>query len=407
MELLKTITVEEAKNKMREVFGDFPIGKENINILESVGRYLESDVTVQIDVPGFDRSTVDGYGVIAKETFGASEGLPSFLKCIGQVDMGKMANLKLESGSCCYVPTGGMLPYGCDGVVMIEYTDVLGEEICIQRPVAPNENVLKKGEDLKKGDILFSRGHKLRSQDIGILAGMGIMYVDVFEKIKISIISTGDELVTPTTDVKAGEINDMNTYSLASSALLDGCNIVERIIVRDDKDLLREKIQGCIKTSHIVLISGGSSMGNKDYTKEVINEIGSPGVFIHGLSVKPGKPTIVGKIGSTALFGLPGQPVSALIIYKVLVSFLIKEIFYNEKVLKAYIEGEISVNIPSAPGREHYLMVNIEEGEKTIINPVYGKSGMLSMMAKADGYIKIGTNQEGLTKGDKVRTYLF
>lgn len=408
MELLNTVTVEEARNKIREAFGSFALEQENINILDAVGRYLAKDIIVPIDVPGFDRSTVDGYAVISKDTFGASESIPGFLKYKDQIEMGKKADITGQTGSCYYVPTGGMLPEGCDSVVMIEYTEVLGNDICIQRPVAPGENVLKKGEDLKQGDIIFKKGHKLRPQDIGMLAGIGIVNIDVYEKLKVSIISTGDELVSPTEDLKLGQIKDMNTYSLFAASIEDGCNVIERAIVKDYRDLLKNKIEECVNNSHIVLISGGSSIGNKDFTKDVINEIGSPGVFIHGVSVKPGKPTIVGKIGTTAVFGLPGQPVSALLIYKIFVSFLINNIYCNEEVINQYIEGEISVNIPSAPGREHYVMVNIrEEMDKTIIEPVYGKSGMLSMMAKARGYIKINTNQEGLIKGQRVKVFLF
>jgi len=408
MELLNTVTVEEAKHKIKEAFKNFLLKEENINILEAVGRYLSKDITAPIDVPGFNRSTVDGYAVISKDTFGASESVPGFLKYKDEIEMGKEADVTVQTGNCYYVPTGGMLPNGSDSVVMIEYTETLGSDVCIQRSVAPSENVLKKGEDLKLGDVIFKKGHKLRPQDIGLLAGIGIVNVDVYEKVRVSVVSTGDELVSPTEELKLGQIKDMNTYSLSAACLEDGCNVIERAIVKDNKELLKNKIEECVNSSHIVLISGGSSMGNKDFTKEVINDIGSPGVFIHGVSVKPGKPTIIGKINNTAVFGLPGQPVSALVIYKIFVSFLIKDIYYNEEVINEYIEGQISVNIPSAPGREHYVMVNIrQENDKNIIDPVYGKSGMLSMMAKARGYVKINTNQEGLIKGDKVRVFLF
>lgn len=408
MELLNTVTVEEAKNKIRQTFSQILIEKETIDILDAVGRYIYDDVIVPIDVPEFNRSTVDGYAVIAKDTFGASESLPAFLKYKGEVEMGKETDLIARVGSCSYVPTGGMLPKGCDSVVMIEYTEVLGDEICIYKAVGPWENVLKKGEDLKKESVIFKRGHKLRPQDIGTLAGIGVINIDVYEQIKVSVISTGNELVDPTEELKLGQIKDMNTYSLSAAAIKDGCTIVDRLIVKDDKDLLTKKVRECAANSHIVLISGGSSMGEKDYTKDAINGAGSPGVLIHGVSVKPGKPTIIGKAGDTALFGLPGQPVSALTIYRAFVTFLIKEVFYKEEAINQYVVGEMSVNIPSAPGREHYVMVNIKgEEDKNIIEPVYGKSGMLSMMANARGYIKIDTNQEGLKKGDKVKVFMF
>ncbi len=404
MELLNTVTVQEAKNKIKEEFNEISLKTEKINILDAVGRHVSNSIVASIDVPGFNRSTVDGYAVISKDTFGASESIPSFLKYKGNIEMGAKAEVVLKPGECYYVPTGGMLPIGTDGVVMIEYTETLGNEICIQKPTAPGQNILKKDEDLKNGEVIFKKGHKLRPQDIGMLAGIGIGNIDVYEKVKVSIVSTGDELVSPTEELKPGKIKDMNTYSLSAASVEDGCIVVERAIVKDDRDLLKAKIEECANNSHVVLVSGGSSMGNKDYTKDVINDIGYPGVFIHGISIKPGKPTIIGRINNTAVFGLPGQPVSALVIYKVFVSFLIKEIYYNEKSLNQYVEGEISSNIPSAPGREHYVMVNIkEEKGKTIIEPVYGKSGMLSMMAKARGSVRIDTNAEGLVKGDVVK----
>lgn len=408
MELLNTVTVKEAKNKIKEEFNKVCLETERINILDAVGRYVSKNIVAPIDVPGFNRSTVDGYAIISKDTFGASESIPSFLKYKGNIEMGTEADVNLKSGECYYVPTGGMLPIGADSVVMIEYTETLGNEICIQKPTAPGQNILKKDEDLKNGEVIFKKGHRLRPQDIGMLAGIGIVNIDVYEKVKVSIVSTGDELVPPTEELKPGKIKDMNTYSLSAASAEDGCVIIERAIVKDDRDLLKSKIQECASNSHVVLVSGGSSMGDKDYTKDVINDIGSPGVFIHGISIKPGKPTIIGRVDNTAVFGLPGQPVSALVIYKVFVSFLIKEIYYNEKSINQYIQGEISSNIPSAPGREHYVMVNIKEKkEKTIIEPVYGKSGMLSMMAKARGSVKIDTNVEGLVKGDIVKVLIF
>ncbi|ABW18720.1 molybdopterin molybdotransferase MoeA [Alkaliphilus oremlandii] len=407
MNLLNTVTVDEAKNKIKDVFSDVKLKEEKVHLLEAVNRYLSQDIVAPIHVPGFHRSTVDGYAVIARDTFGSSENIPSFLRYRGKIEMGMEATEFIGSGECYYVPTGGMLPMGCDAVVMVEYTEVLGREICIQKPVSPWENILKKGEDLRQKDLLFKKGHRLRPQDIGMLAGLGIIDIPVYEKLSVSIISTGDELVPPTKKLNLGQIHDMNTYSLSAAAEADGCCIIERVIIEDEKEGLQSKIEECIAHSHIILISGGSSAGDKDYTKEVMDRIGMPGAFIHGISVKPGKPTIVGKVKGRAIFGLPGQPVSALIVYKILVSSWIKETLYGAEVIHPSIEGTISVNIPSAPGREHYVMVSIkEEAGQTIIDPIYGKSGMLSMMAKAQGYIKIHTNTEGILKGDSVRAFL-
>lgn len=408
MELLNTLRIEEAQKKLEKYFIDLKLGQEEISILSAVGRIVCEDINSKVNVPEFNRSTVDGYAVISKDTFGASESLPSFFEVVGEVEMGKQTEIILKSGKSCYVPTGGMLPQNCDAVVMVEYTEVLDDNtVCVHVPVAPKENTLQMGEDIAKGQVIFKKGHKLRPQDIGVLAGMGLTKVNVYCKPKVSIISTGDEIVAPEEEAKLGQIKDMNTYSLATAAMRDGCEVVAMAVVKDNFQLLQSRLSEYIEISDFVLVSGGSSMGEKDITKDVINALGEPGVFIHGLAVKPGKPTIVGMINNKAIFGLPGQPVSALIIYQILVRNLIKHL-HEEKNLKPYIVGELTVNIASAPGREHYMMMNIsQENGKTIVTPVHGKSGLLSMMTKATGYIKIDTNQEGLTKGEIVKVYLF
>ncbi|AKL94887.1 molybdopterin biosynthesis protein [Clostridium aceticum] len=408
MELLSTLTMKEAREKIKEVFADLVLMMEEIPILEALNCIIYEDIKATINVPEFNRSTVDGYAVIAKDTYGASDALPSFLTSIGEVAMGKPTELVLQSGQCCYVPTGGMLPQNSDAVVMIEYTEVLEDNtVCVQSAVAPKENILQFGEDVSKGQVIFQKGHKLRPQDIGVLAGMGITKVNVYKKPRVSIISTGDEIVAPEEEAQLGQIKDMNTYSIATAAMKDHCEVMGMAVVKDDLEQLKEKIEEFLETSDIVLISGGSSMGTKDVTKDAINAIGDPGVFIHGLAVKPGKPTIVGKVKSKAVFGLPGQPVSALVVYQTLVTYLIKNL-YGDKGPVPYITGELAVNIASAPGREHYVMVRVcEEDGKTIVSPVHGKSGMLTMMTKSMGYVKIDTNQEGLLKGENVKVYLF
>lgn len=408
MELLNTLTMKEAQQNLEEYFKDIRLEEEEISILDALDRIIWQDVCSTINVPEFNRSTVDGYAVVSKDTFGASEALPSFLKNVGEVEMGTPTKIILHAGECCYVPTGGMLPENCDGVVMVEYTEVLDDDtVCIQTAIAPKENILQLGEDIAEGQVVFNRGHKLRSQDIGVLAGMGLTRIKVYRKLKVSIISTGDEIVSPEEEVKPGQIKDMNTYSLATAVMKDNCEVVAMAVVKDDFGLLEDTLRNSMEVSDVILVSGGSSMGTKDVTKDVINALGEPGVFIHGLAVKPGKPTIVGKIKNKVIFGLPGQPVSALVIYQTLVRYLIKHL-YGDKGLIPYITGELAVNIASAPGREHYVMVNIsQENEKNVIFPVHGKSGLLTMMTKSVGYIKIDTNQEGLIKGQTVKVYLF
>lgn len=408
MELLSTLSMKEAKEKVRESFKDLVLEVEEVAIVEANNRIVAEDVVSPINVPEFNRSTVDGYAVVSKDTNGASESLPSFLNIVGEIEMGKAAKLTIKGGEACYIPTGGMLPQGSDSVVMVEYTELLDEEtVCMQKPVAPLENVLQIGDDVKIGQVIFEKGQLLRSQDIGVLAGMGFSKVKVFRKPRISIISTGDELIGLNEKLELGKIRDMNTYSLSAAVEIDRCEVVEAIIVKDHFQSLKEVLAEALEKSDIILVSGGSSMGTKDITKDVINALGETGVFIHGIAVKPGKPTIVGKIGNTALFGLPGQPVSAMVIYQVLVRELIHHL-YTFKQVQPYLMGEMTVNVSSGTGREHYVMVTVsQEGEKTMVTPVYGKSGMLTMMTKSIGYICIDQNQEGLYKGEKVKVYLF
>lgn len=408
MELLSTLSMDEARTLIRENFKDWKVETEMVSLYEAVGRILSEDILSPIDVPEFNRSTVDGYAVKSKSTIGSSDSMPGFFKLVGEVEMGRSTEVIIADDECCYVPTGGMLPSGSDAVVMVEYTEGLDDNtICIYKGVAPQENCLLKGEDIKKLEVVLKKGIKLRGQDVGVLGGMGFKTVPVYKKLRVSVISTGDEIVGPDEELKYGQIRDMNTYSIAAALVTDGCEVSATAVVKDKLQLLKEKINGFLEISDIVLISGGSSMGTRDVTKDAINQLGSPGAFIHGLAVKPGKPTIVGKVKGKAVFGLPGQPVSALVIYNVLVRSFMEGILGIDSP-KAYILGEMGVNIPAAAGKEHYVMVNIiEEQDKNLVYPLHGKSGMLTTMTKSQGYIRIDRNQEGVNKGQAVKVFLF
>lgn len=406
MELLSTFTVQEVQEKIRKVFEDFPLTTETVKITDALGRVLSEDVVSGENIPEFHRSTVDGYGVTHQDTLGASEGLGTYLTIKFAVEMGKEAPGKIEPGECAYIPTGGMIPEGVDAVVMIEHTEAFDEDtVGIQQSVSHMENILQKGEDIEKGDTVFQKGDLLRTEDIGLLAGLGIEEVPVYRKISVGLISTGDEIVGINQRPGLGEIRDMNRYGIGAALIRDGFFVKETAIVKDQRNLLTEKLAAFLTSCDLVLISGGSSMGEKDYTKEVINSLGDPGVFVHGVSMKPGKPTIIGKVGNKAVFGLPGQPVSALMVYEILVKSL-KGLYENQRLEPPYVLGEMDRNFPSAPGRAHYFMVSVyEKSGKTYVTPVYGKSGTLSMMSRAMGYVVIGYNEEGVNKGEQVRVY--
>ena len=405
MRMLKVDNTDRVREKILEQFADLRGRPEVVALEVAIGRTVYEDIYSSFDVPEFNRSTVDGYGVVSKDTFGVSESLPVFLDIIDSVDMGKVAKKDLRQGQAIYVPTGGMIPKGADGMIMIEHVENLDQDtIAVYRPVAPGEGIILQGEDIKKGELLLRKGKKLNPQDIGALAAMGINQVKVFQKPKVAIISTGDEIVPPSKDIEFGQIRDINTYSLGALIENLGGSISERLLLGDDFNLIKDRLDKTLDNNDIVLISGGSSVGLKDVTAKVIDELGEPGVFVHGVAVKPGKPTIIGKVKNKAVFGLPGHPVSAMIICRIFVGFLINQILCKENAEDIYREAISRENIHSSPGKETYQMVELtREDNKIYAQPIYGKSGSISTLTRADGFIQIDQNTEGVNKGDKVR----
>lgn len=405
MKMFKVSSVEEAKRKLRENFKEYKLDVEVIDISKAVGRILAEDVFSNVNVPHFRRSTVDGYAVISKDTHGASESLPAFLQIIGEVHMGKAAEMIIKTDRTVYVPTGGMIPNGADCVVMVEYTEKLDEEnIAINKTVSPKENMIDIGDDIREKEKVLSKGSKLRPQDIGVLSSIGVDKIGVFKLPTIAIISTGDEIVDPSANARPGQIRDINTYTLSAMAEEAGCIVTKKVVLEDEFQILKNALEEYINNNDIVIISGGSSVGIKDITGKVIDEIGEPGVFVHGIAIKPGKPTILAKVKNKAVFGLPGQPVSAMIVFKVFVEYLIKYIQDIDTEIEHSIEARFASNIHSAQGRETYQMVTLEkDGTEWLAKPVFGKSGMITLMSKAKGYIKIETNKEGVANGEKVR----
>ncbi len=409
MKLLKVDTIEEAKNKMDMHFQDFFLKTEKIPLHNAVGRILAEDVDSPIDLPEFDRATVDGYALLSKDTFGAGESLPVFLDVIGKVDIGKDTALHIDSGKAAYVPTGGMIPEGADGMVMIEYVEHLDEyTIAVYDSIAPGDGIIRRGDDVKKGEHILSKGKKLKPQDIGFLAAVGIAEINVFRKPKVGILSTGDELVCPGEKVEFGQIRDINTYTLSAMVEEAGGAVCYQAIVEDDFQKLTEAVQHAAKESDLILISGGSSAGIKDMTAQVIDSLGEPGVFVHGLAIKPGKPTIIGKAAGIPIFGLPGHPISAMMIFKVIVEYLLNKGFFRSNREDILIQAICDANIHASPGKETYQMVALEKNneQQYIARPIHGKSGAISLWMKAQGYIRIGQNQEGIQKGEKVEVVL-
>ncbi len=393
--------------------GFMPLGVEIVGIKECLHRIVGEDIFSSINLPDFNRSTVDGYAVRAKDTFGASEGLPAVLEIIGEVDMGIPATFNIYEGKTAKIATGGMLPPGADAVVMVEYTHELDvSTIEVFKALAPLENVIQKGDDMKEGQILIPSGHELRCQDVGVLAMIGKREVKVFRRPKVAVISTGDEIVDIDTAPPPAKIRDVNSYTLGAMVKDAGGEPIYLGIAGDQFRELRERSEQGLMQADMVIISGGSSVGVRDLTLDVINSFHESQVLAHGISVSPGKPTILAKIGDRALWGLPGHVTSAMIVFLLFVKPLIqciggqKQYIPNEMHM---VKAKLSRNVASAQGREDYIRIRLEKGEDGIMyaNPLMGKSGLISTMVKAQGLLRIDIHTEGLEKGEMVDVLLF
>lgn len=408
MEMFNVHSVKDARKMLMENFKDFKVQLEEIDIFDAVNRILGEDIYSKLNVPHFRRSTVDGYAVRSRDTHGASESLPMFLEKIGEVEMGKPTDIIVGTDKAVYVPTGGMVPNGADAVVMIEYVENIdNKNIVVSKPVVSKENIIDIGDDIKESQKVLDKGNRLRPQDIGVLSSIGIDRVKVIKMPSVSIISTGDEIIDPKDELMPGKIKDINTYTLSAMAKEIGLNVVYKGVVKDDKELIKSTLEQCIEKSDIIILSGGSSVGVKDLTTIIINEIGKPGVFVHGVAMKPGKPTVLAKVKNKPIFGLPGQPASAMIAFKVFVEYFVESVC-NINHENRFLEATAALNIHSSEGKETYQMVYLEtENGEYKARPVYGKSGMITLMSKAQGYIKIEEGREGIKEGEKVRVNLF
>ena len=407
------ITVERA---LQVLFHYAPFrrpGEKYVPIEDSYGRVLSKDILSPEDLPGFSRSTVDGFAVRSSDTFGATEGLPAYLSVITEIPMGVAPGVVLVKGECAKIATGGMLPDGADAVVMLEYTQQPDREMTeILRPVSPGENVIQAGEDAKKGEQVLKSGHQLRPQDVGALAGLGITHIWTYEKPVVSIISTGDEIVAPGEALHPGEVRDINSYTLAGLVSDAGGVAVKKGIITDQYALIRSAVEQALQDSEMILITGGSSVGAKDMTAKVMNDLGTPGVLFHGVSLKPGKPMIGGVIGNTPAFGLPGHPAAVHVCFEIFIRPLlaiqsgVAERWVNRK--KRSIRARISRNISSSPGREEHIGVALEErnGELWAV-PLLGKSGLITTLTRADGTAVIPMRKFGVQEGDSVEVSLF
>lgn len=404
-EFLTAISLEEAKQaalgKVRE-----SVATEEIKTREGLGRVLAVEVTSPIDLPGFTRSTMDGYAVKAADTFKASQEHPVKLRLVGKVTMGEDPSSRqpLRSGEARQIATGGALPPGADTVVVLEETEPLSEEeVAVLSPVAPAANLIAKDEDLRAGQRIFPPGHRLRPQDIGVLLGAGITDITVSTKVSVGIISTGEELIPPHQIPRPGQIRDINSYTLQAQIEQAGATVRLYGIVGDEEERLLELARAALGENDLLLISGGSSVGSCDLTLAVLDQLGE--VLIHGIAIAPGKPTIFALADKKPIVGLPGNPVSSVIVCD---KFVIPIIAKLEGAREAErrrpnLQAELLKNIPSARGRQEFTRVKLIEKEgRLYAEPLSAKSSLITSLAAADGLVIIPAASEGFTKGERV-----
>lgn len=384
-----------------------------VKIDDALGAVCSRDIVSPEDLPGFARSTVDGYAVAARDTFGATESMPAYLTLSKEIFMGEKPDFALQKGSACRIPTGGMLPPGADAVVMFEHAQTIDEKMIeALRPVTPAENVIQAGEDVKKGETLITRGHRFRPQDIGACAGIGIMDVHVYARPVVSILSTGDEIVPASQEPRAAQVRDINSYILSGMISALGCVPLRKGIFRDGYDVIRAALEGAMSDSDAIVVSGGTSVGTKDMIAKVIGDIGEPGVLFHGVSLKPGKPMIAGMIRGIPVFGLPGHPAAVSVCFGIFIEPVLNILSGLRDRLSRYdrmtVKARLSKNVSSSLGREEHIRVMLEEGDDGLwAKPVLGKSGLIATLVKADGTFVIPVNSNGVEKGEEVEVRLF
>lgn len=379
------------------------------------GRVLAQDLAAPEDLPAADRSSMDGYAVRAADTFGAGEANPTYLDLAGSAAIDTVPDAPLAPGTCLAVTTGGTLPPGADAVVMVEHTANLGAgAIEVRKSLAPGENVMLRGEDGTRGAVLLPAGTRLRAQEVGLLAAFGVAEAQVHARPRAGIVSTGDELVPATARPRPGQIRDVNSHALACLACEAGAEARAYGIVPDRKDELTAALSRAASECDLVLVSGGSSVGTRDLTVEVLTGLGAE-ILAHGVAISPGKPTILARLEGKPVLGLPGQITSAQVVMLVFGQPLLRHLAGQARAfdpaLRPRRKAVLSRNLASKPGREDYIRVSLEErnerpGDLPLAHPRTGKSGLIRTMVEADGLVTVSARREGLAAGSDVDVWL-
>ena len=408
-EFLTLLPPDQARALLFSNLGSSRPASQKVETVSALGRVTSEDVIAPHPLPAFPRSTVDGYAVRARDSFGASDSLPGYLALIGEVPMGAAPTLTLLPGQCALIHTGGMLPPGADAVIMLEYTqDARPAEIEIQRAVADGENVIRTGEDVATGQVVISKGVRLRPAEIGGLMALGLLELRVTSRPRIAILSSGDEVVAADQAPRPGQVRDVNSHTLAALINQAGGETQHYGIIPDDFDVLKARAGLALAECEAVIITAGSSASIRDMTADVIASLGSPGVLVHGINTRPGKPTILGVCAGKAVIGLPGNPVSALVNgYLFVVPLIEKLLGLGEALPKATVRARLMVNLASQAGREDWQPVRlVQTADGWQAEPVFGKSNLIFSLAAANGLIKIHPDANGLAAGEMVDVFL-
>ncbi len=379
-----------------------PIARvETINIDDSLGRVLAEDIVATLSTPPFNRAAMDGYAVKAKDTFNSSQLNPKVLDLVGELHAGETPQKRVNTGECIQIATGAMMPKGGDAVVMVEDTEEENERVKVFKSAYPKANVAQKGEDIKEGELILKHGFVLDPGKMGVLASQGISRIRVYEKPKVAILPTGEEICEVGKRLRQGQVYDINSHTISSVVRANGCLSIRFGIVGDDTEELKSAIAEALK-SDLVVISGGSSVGERDLLFDVLQNLGE--VIFHGVQVKPGKPTIFAMIQGKPVLGMPGYPTSCLINTYLFLLPAIRKMAHLPPRREEVVEARLSQRVPGSVGRRQFLPVKIE-GNDAI--PMFKESGAITSIAEADGYIEIAENIDLLEKGEPVTVKLF
>lgn len=415
----EALSVQEALALISENLKEFAPREVVSDIDNSLGRVISANIVSPEDLPAYSRSTMDGFAVVSSDTFGARENNPAYLNVICEIFMGDAPSLTLKRGQAVKISTGGMLPHGADAVLMLEHAQPdsgsgnnFPFSIEVLKAIAPGENVISRGEDVRKDELVLNKGHRLRPQDLAVLASLGMTDIHVYDPVRVSVISTGDEVVPPNAPLKAGHVRDSNSTHLVGLLLKEGAVPQFRGILKDDYGLIRNTVERCLEESDMILMSGGSSVGAKDLTSRVLSDLGK--VLFHSVAMKPGKPLIAGMLRDKPVFGLPGHPRAVAVCFDIFVRPALNkmsgELESTGKVLNEMnrtIQAKLSKAVRSSPGREDHICISLrKENGELMAEPLIGKSGLITTMVRADGSIDIPIGKLGLDKGAIVRVRL-